>query len=172
MTIFPSRFSQRKTAVLLALWGISVTPFAQEIIVVSAMPVTIEIVTECTVTATDLDFGVYLSNSAVPVLAQGTLSLLCSPGIIGEIALDSGNGPGRNTLRRQMSQETGSDRLDYNLFQDAGRTVHWGDNIGRDTLQVPMTGVSVTVPVYGQIPAGQRARDGTYSDTITVVVQF
>jgi spore coat protein U-like protein len=26
--------------------------------------------------------------------------------------------------------------------------------------------------VYGEIPAGQRARDGTYSDTITVRVLF
>ena len=172
MIIFPSRLLQRKWAVFIALSGMSVAPLAQQITVVGAMPVMMEVAVQCHVTATDLDFGVYLSNSQVPVLAQGSITLLCSAGVAADVALDAGNGPGRNTSRRLMSQETGPDRLAYDLFQDAGRTVHWGDNPGSDTLQVLMTGVPVTVMVYGQISAGQRARDGTYSDIITVLVQF
>jgi spore coat protein U-like protein len=42
-----------------------------------------------------------------------------------------------------------------------------------DTLEVEATtGAPQTVPVYGQIPGGQRVRDGIYSDTITVRVLF
>jgi spore coat protein U-like protein len=69
-------------------------------------------------------------------------------------------------------QDAGVDRLDYDLFQDLGRTAHWGDNSGVDTLEVQATGVPQTVPVYGQIPGGQRVRDGIYGDTITVRVLF
>ena len=64
------------------------------------------------------------------------------------------------------------DRLDYDLFQDPGRTIHWGDRSGMDTLEVLTTGAPQTVPVYGQIPGGQRVRDGIYSDMITVRVLF
>jgi spore coat protein U-like protein len=32
--------------------------------------------------------------------------------------------------------------------------------------------VTQTVPVYGQIPAGQREADGNYSDMITVTVHY
>ncbi|HSI55143.1 MAG: spore coat U domain-containing protein [Ramlibacter sp.] len=159
-------------AVFIALSGMSLAPLAQQYTVVSAMPVAAEIVVQCVVTATVLEFGPYLSNSAVPVLGQASISLLCTSGTVAEVALDAGAGPGRNTSRRQMAQETGADRLAYGLFQDAGRTLHWGDTSGSDTLEVPMTGSVVTVPVYGQIPAGQRAREGAYSDTITVQVQF
>ena len=66
----------------------------------------------------------------------------------------------------------GSDRLDYDLYQDPGRTIHWGDRSGVDTLEVQTTGAPQTVPVYGQIPGGQRVRDGIYSDMITVHVHF
>ena len=78
-----------------------------------------------------------------------------------------------NTRRREMRQEgLGADTLRYDLFQDAGRTIHWGDRSGTDTRDVLTTGAPQTVNVYGQIPAGQRVRDGTYSDMITVTVTF
>jgi spore coat protein U-like protein len=137
----------------------------------AGMPVTMEIVGSCVVTAADLNFGAYVSNSSVPSLAQTTLTLNCSTGTV-EVSLDSGTGPGRNTRNRKMGQDSGIDRLDYDLYQDAGRTLHWGDKSGTDTRDVLTTGQPQTVNVYGQIPAGQRVREGNYSDTITVSVFF
>lgn len=136
------------------------------------MPVRIEIVGQCIVSASDLAFGAYVSNSTVPANGQTAIQLRCSPGIVAELGLDAGSGPGRNTSRRRMEQDSGTDRLDYDLFQDAGRTMHWGDRSGVDTLEVTATGAPQTIPVYGRVPAGQRVRDGTYSDTITVRVLF
>ena len=136
------------------------------------LPVTIEIVQSCLVSATDLDFGAIASNSPTPALGQTTIQLHCGAGVSAEIALDAGSGPGGNTSRRRMEQEAGIDRLDYNLYQDAGRTIHWGDRSGRDTLEVLTTGVPQTVPIYGEIPAGQRVREGNYSDVITVIVHY
>jgi len=136
------------------------------------MPVRIEIVASCTVSAVDLDFGAYASNQNTPVQAQSAIQLHCGPGTTAEVSLDAGTGAVGNTSRRQMEQDRGLDRLDYDLFQDPGRTIHWGDRSGRDTLEVETTGLTLTIPVYGEIPGGQRVRDGTYSDTITIRVTY
>jgi spore coat protein U-like protein len=139
----------------------------------TVMPVVIEIAASCAVSASDLDFGAYPSNSPTPALGQTAIQLQCGAGITAEVLLDAGTtGIGGNTSRRQLAQDSGIDRLDYGLYQDPGRTVHWGDNSGRDTREVLTTGAMQTVTVYGEIPAGQRVRDGTYSDMITVRVKF
>jgi spore coat protein U-like protein len=136
------------------------------------MPVRIEIVASCAVSAADLDFGAYASNQNTPVQGQTTIQLLCGSGAVAELSLDAGSGPGGSTNRRRMEQDGGRDQLDYDLFQDPGRTIHWGDRSGVDTLEVETTGAQQMVPVYGQVPGGQRVRDGIYSDMITVRVLF
>jgi len=136
------------------------------------MPVRMEIVAACLVSVSDLDFGAYASNSTIAVLGQTTIELSCGSGTTAEIALDGGTGPGGNTSRRRLQQDSGNDRLDYDLFQDPGRTTHWGDRSGVDTKEVQTTGQPQTVPIYGEIPARQRARGGTYSDMITVTVHY
>ena len=136
------------------------------------MPVRIEITASCTVSASDLEFGAYSPRSQAPVQGQTSIQLLCGAATTAEVSLDAGSGPGASTSRRRMEQDAGSDRLDYDLFQDPARTIHWGDRSGVDTLEVQTTGVSLTIPVYGQIPGGQRVREGTYSDTITVRVIY
>jgi spore coat protein U-like protein len=148
------------------------TPHAQTFTATAGMPVRIELVGACNVSASDLDFGAYASNSQAPAQGQTAIQLQCSGGTVAELRLDAGSGPGGNTNRRRMEQNGGSDRLDYDLFQDPGRTIHWGDKSGVDTLEVQATGSPQTVPVYGQIPGGQRVRGGIYSDMITVRVLF
>jgi len=164
---------RRFLVVWLALAALPATPRAQTILTTTAgMPVRIELVGFCGVSASDLDFGAYASNAQTPAQGQTAIQLQCSGGTVAELTLDAGSGPGGNTSRRRMEQDGGNDRLDYDLFQDPGRTVHWGDRSGVDTLEVAATGAPQTVPVYGQIPGGQRVRDGIYSDTITVRVLF
>src|SRR5579862_6643852 len=77
----------------------------------AGMPVTIEIIGSCTVSATDLNFGAYVSNQKSPLQGQTTITLDCSPGTV-EVGLDAGTGAARNTHRRQMGQASGVDRLD------------------------------------------------------------
>jgi spore coat protein U-like protein len=159
-------------ALVLALAALPAALRAQNFTVTSAMPVRIELVGFCHVSASDLDFGAYASNQATPVQGQTAIQLQCSSGTVAEISLDAGSGLGGNTNRRRMEMDRGSDRLDYGLFQDPGRTVNWGDRSGRDTLEVEASGAVQAIPVYGQIPGGQRVRDGIYSDTITVTVFY
>jgi len=159
---------------LLAFAALPATVRGQFQTTVSAiMPVRVELVAECRVSASDLVFGAYVSNAAAAVNGQTAIQLQCSPGAVAELSLDAGaTPPSGTTSRRSMSQESGTDRLGYDLYQDAGRTIHWGDRSGVDTLEVTATGLPQAIPVYGQIPASQRVRDGNYSDTITVRVLF
>jgi len=163
----------RLIVVCFALAALPATPHAQTIFTTTAgMPVRMEIVASCAVSAADLDFGAYASNSQTPAQGQTVIQLLCGAGTVAELSLDAGTGPGGSTSRRRMEQDGGNDRLDYDLFQDPARTIHWGDRSGVDTLEVQATGAPQTVPVYGRIPGGQRVRDGIYSDMITVRVLF
>lgn len=166
---------QRFVVVFLALAAFPVTPAQLPkpgVTDTAILPVRIEIVRACTVSASDLNFGAYPSNSTTPVHGQTAITLNCGADTTVEVSLDAGTGPGGNTSRRRMEQDAGSDRLDYGLYQDPGRTVHWGDRSGVDTKEVLTTGVPQTIPIYGEVPAGQRVRDGTYSDTITVTVHY
>jgi spore coat protein U-like protein len=138
----------------------------------SIMPVRMEVVTACSVSVSDLDFGSYTSNSSTPVHGQTSIQLQCAPGTAAEISLDAGTSPSGGTSRRNMQQDVGNDRMDYDLFQDAGRTIHWGDRSGNDTKEVVTADAPLTVPIYGEIPGGQRVRDGTYSDVITISVSY
>ena len=172
---------QRIVVVFLALTAIPATP-AQRIpgqrlptpgvTATALLPITIEIVQACTVSAADLDFGAIPSNSTTPARGQTTITLHCGAGVTVDVGLDGGTAPGGNTTRRKLVHSSGKDRMDYGLYQDPGRTIHWGDRSGRDTLEIVSTGESQTVPVYGEIPAGQRALDGTYSDMITVTLLY
>ena len=170
-----SKWLPRLAVAFLALAALPATVCAQIYNVTGVMPVRTELVTACTVSADNLDFGAYASNSPTPVQGQTTIHLLCGAGSTAELLLDAGSGPGGgsgNTERRRMEQDAGKGTLGYDLFQDAGRTVHWGDRSGRDTLEVQTTGSQHTITIYGQIPAGQRAVDGTYSDTITLTILY
>jgi spore coat protein U-like protein len=165
--------NSRRIFVWLALAALPAISSGQATYVTTAgMPVRMEIVAACTVSASDLNFGAYVANQTNPLQGQTAIQLLCGVGSTAEVSLDDGLRPGSNTSRRRMGQDSGSDRLEYDLFQDAGRTIHWGSRSGRDTLEVETTGGQQTLPVYGQVPGGQRVRDGSYSDTITVVVTY
>jgi spore coat protein U-like protein len=171
--IGPRSHCWRFFAVGLALAALPATSLAQATYTATAgMPVRVELMAACAVSAADLDFGAYASNQNTPVQGQTVIQLLCGGGTVAELSLDEGTGPGGSTNRRRLEQDGGKDRLEYDLYQDPGRTIHWGNRSGVDTLEVRATGAPQTVPIYGQIPGGQRVRDGIYGDLITVRVIF
>jgi spore coat protein U-like protein len=161
---------RRVVALSAALAALTVALRGQAFTATAGMPVRMEVIGSCIVAASDLDFGTYFAAGTMASLGQTDLQLRCPSGFAVEISLDAGTSGGRN--RRQMIADSGRGTLDYDLYQDAGRTIPWGDRSGRDTLELTATGEPQSIPVYGEIPAGQRATEGSYSDTITVLVQF
>jgi spore coat protein U-like protein len=70
----------------------------------------------------------------------------------------------------------GSERLLYNLYLDAARTVVWGDGTGGSQAGpgVITRGAlgTTTAYVFGRVFAGQDAVEGVYGDTIRVTFEL
>jgi spore coat protein U-like protein len=67
---------------------------------------------------------------------------------------------------------SGANQLNYNLYTDSAWTIVWGDGSGISSIQSVAGNSTTTLNVYGQIPAGQDAAVGNYTDTIIATVTF
>lgn len=133
--------------------------------------VSANIVPSCSVSAGTLDFGTLGTNVTAPITGQTTIDVACSDGIPYSVYLDQGTGPGvaDPTGRKMVS---GSNTLSYGLYRNVGLTSSWGWTAGFDGLSATGTGAVQSIPVYGQINAGQTAPTGTYNDTVVITVEY
>jgi spore coat protein U-like protein len=101
---------------------------------------------------------------------NGSFQVQCTNGTAYQVGLDNG-AHASGGVRRLNS---GSEYLNYQLFQNVGRTTAWGDTLASTTLQSQMgDGDPQTLNVYGRVPSGQTAPTaGTYTDTITITVTY
>lgn len=137
----------------------------------TTFPVTATVLTSCSVTADPLAFGSYNPTAATPLDATTTLSVLCTVGTSFTVGLNAGTAAGATVTTRQMSN--GTNRLNYALFQEAGRTTNWGNTPGTNTPAPTTAPVAATaLTVYGRVAAGQNVPAGNYTDTITVTVNY
>lgn len=133
----------------------------------------------CTVSATPVSFGTYDVFNASPTDTSGTVSVTCRVILLGllvsyEVSLDTG---GNSSYSPRKMQKGGSYTLDYNLYKDAARTQVWGDGSGgSSTLSIAkliQVGTHTDdYNLYGRMPAGQNVEAGSYSDTVTVTVEY
>jgi len=121
----------------------------------------------CTVSTTGVAFGAYDSFHGSGKLSTGTIGVSCD--VIATYAIGMSAGVA-GTFNRAMA--FGANRLGYNLFTDATRTVIWGDS-SAGTAKVGSSGTTGSVHnVYGRIPARQVVPAGSYTDSIIVTVDF
>lgn len=145
-----------------------------------SLNVTASVAKSCSITGTsDVAFGAYDpadANFAAPLDASGSVTIRCTKNTTYDIALGQGANaaPGSTCVSPLRRMASGTERLAYGLFSDAGRTTTWGCDATNDVTRTETTGPSSpdTVTVYGRIPAGQDVADGSYSDTVTVTVTF
>ena len=121
---------------------------------------------DCSVNVTDLNFGVYDSES--DERGSTIIYVRCTPGSAAAISLSAGNSG--NPQLRFMS---GPDNLRYQLFRD----IALNDPIDTTGTAFVLGGLEnngqiFPFPVYGEIPRGQAVRAGSYADIIRVTVQF
>ncbi len=83
------------------------------------------------------------------------------------------------TGSQRRAQRTGTSRINYNLFKDAGCSVAWADaaNPGTTRLPTSLTFTTNNVPVSSSalpycmtVPSGQAPAVGTYTDTVGVTL--
>ena len=128
----------------------------------------------CSVSATGVNFGAYDVFVASPSDSTGTVTVTCdqAPPVDVVIAIgSSGTSGGFNP--RQMRSASSPDRLNYNLFVNAGRSTVWGDGAaGTSTvfLKNVVKNRPVLTTIYGRIPPGQDVSVGSYSDSLTVTI--
>ncbi len=140
----------------------------------SALPVRAAV--HCTFTvATGVAFGAYDVLSSSSNAANGNLAFQC----VGlgtdtdsvTVTLNQGNAP-TYTPRYMLN---GLVELNYNLYLDPATTIIWGDGTGGSSIYGPTTvtnGQTVTLTIYGLIPAGQDVPAGTYGDSITATINY
>jgi spore coat protein U-like protein len=109
------------------------------------------------VTYTNLNFGTY---TGITVNSTSTATVKCSGAWT--LGLNAGTGAGATETDRKMTGPGGA-LLGYSLFQDAARTISWGNTT---TTQESGTG-NATLTVYGQVFPAQYPIPGTYTDTIS-----
>ncbi len=129
--------------------------------------VTGTIVKDCTVSATNLAFGNYtgaVNNST------STVSVNCTSGTTYTVGLSAGLATGATVTTRQM--KNGTALLNYGLFSNSGHTTNWGNTSATNWVSGTGNGASQPITVYGQIPATQYVKPGSYTDTITVSVTY
>lgn len=63
--------------------------------------------------------------------------------------------------------------LQYNLYTSngSGSTV-WGDGSGGSSVVSQEGSSNINIPIYGVVPVGQNPAMGSYSDTVTVTIEF
>lgn len=134
--------------------------------------VTAQFAPSCTVSAAPLNFGGSITTPvSAPVYSTSAITAVCSASLPYSVQLGAGTGPSATPALRQMT--TGTQLLNYTIFEDAARTRIWGDGTA-GTVVSAMTGsgAAQTLTAFGSIAAGQAPGIGVYTDTVTVTVVF
>ena len=123
----------------------------------------------CSISTGTVAFGSYdplVANNTSALNQSGTFSVSCPKGTSATIAL--GNGGNFSGGHRFMN--SGGNQLQYELYSDSGLSHVWTSS---NTVAYNSNSTAAfTETIYGQIPAGQDAATGTYSDTVVATINF
>lgn len=127
-----------------------------------------------TVSATDLNFGVYVPSSATTANTSVTIGCTIPLDLLTDfhVSLSAGNAL-TNPSARYL--KFGSNHLNYNIFTDGGYMTVWGDGTGGSIDQGFSSLLALgnfTFTGFGRVAQGQYLPPGAYADHITVTVTF
>lgn len=122
----------------------------------------------CSAYASSLVFGTY---SGTVVNVTGTVTVTCTVGTPYHIGLNAGNTPGATITNRLMfGGNGGQNKLGYQLFNNASRTINWGNSAATNWVSGTGTGGAQPYTIYATMPAGEISPEGSYTDTITASI--
>ncbi len=138
----------------------------------ASLTVSANVVKNCTISTTPINFGSYdpvEANATRALDGLGTIVVTCTQGTSGHIGLSQGS----NAVGSVRRMEDGSQYLVYEIYKDPGRTQPWGNGFS-DNLDVPGAPNldPRTFTAYGRVPAGQDVRVGQYLDVVIATVNF
>ena len=158
----------RASAALVALAPLIAAVPAHAAQTTATFNVTATVATSCAVSAADLAFGSYDPASATDAVATSTISVTCS--LLTPYSISLNNGTYASGATRRMG--SGASRLTYEMYRDVGLTGLFG--LASASLGISGVGIGSASPtvVYGKIPKNQNVAPGSYSDQITVTVDY
>jgi len=127
------------------------------------------------VSASTVMFGTYDPLLPRATLASGNVRIACGLGVdvLPSFVVRLSRGQSANYAPRYLKSGTAS--LAYNLYTTAALAAVWGDGTAGTSVRGSSGALligSINLPVYGAIAPGQLVGAGTYSDTITVTVEY
>ncbi|MBV8246158.1 MAG: spore coat protein U domain-containing protein [Candidatus Eremiobacteraeota bacterium] len=124
---------------------------------------------ECDVSVTTLNFPAYDPSAPFDDTGVSTISIDCNKERKLEIGLYTSDQCTQRYLRGPQNT-----RMNYQLYQDAGYQIVWGTKKPKcgDVVDIDEKMTAVRVTVYGRVPRQQTVVAGTYTDTVTVEVDF
>jgi len=148
--------------------------------------VTSSVAKNCSVSATTLAYGAYdpvVANLASVLNGSNTMSVKCTKGTGSAVYVQANTGSNGAhasgscavaTCTRAMTD--GTDYLSYDLYTDSGYTHVWSPSATSGntvfSFDFSTSGATQTATVYGQVPAAQNVEIGSYTDSITMTVNF
>jgi len=135
-----------------------------------SLQATITITSNCSVSAGNaaLDFGSNPSTASGASASNGKFSVTCTnqtPYNIG-LAGSSGKADGTGTMK------SGSNTIDYQLYQAADMSQAWGNTVGTNTQAKTGSGSAQSYTVYGKTTTSLNVPAGTYTDTVAINVTY
>ncbi len=128
----------------------------------------------CAISVTGVDFGAYNVFSGAPLQSTGGITFRCGAGVKTDpVRISLSTGQSGTFFSRALSRG-GAETLAYNLFTDPARSEIWGDN-SSGTSDVPMTpekNVWIAMTIFAEIPPAQDVSAGSYTDTVTAIINF
>lgn len=136
----------------------------------SQFTVSATVIASCTVSVSNMDFGVIDAVLVAPVDTIATIAVSCTNNAGYTVGLGFGTQPvDFGASGRRMAN--GGDLLAYGLYHDVSRTSGWGLNPGTVSTGSG-TGGDQLLTVFGRIFPNQQASVGIYSDTVVVIVTY
>jgi spore coat protein U-like protein len=136
----------------------------------------------CTIDVSPVSFGNYDPLSGAAVDALGSVTYVCGNGGASTnakpekaVRVELETGSGNTYSPRSMTNGTGVDHLDYNLYLDPTHRTIWGNGFAGTDVYIddhPPNRTPVTVPIFGRIFPLQDLPAGQYVDALVARVVF
>lgn len=140
------------------------------------LPVSVTVTNNCTISSTAVTFPNYDpigTHATGPDDSNaGSVIVTCTKGTVTHIGL--GLGANASGTQRRM-KDSGTNYLNYELYQNEGRTTGWGNDSSNWYTPNPEAAPDKnprTFTVYGRIPQAQDVPAGNYADTVVATVNF
>jgi len=142
-----------------------------------SLTVNASVAQNCLINSPTLAFGSYdpiVTNLSTALTGSATATFTCTEGATAVYVTANAGANGTHAVGTTRAMAGGGSYLSYELYTDAGYTTVWNTtNSGGHTF-APTFASSQTAnaTIYGSIPAGQNIPVASYTDSVTMTVNF